>query len=162
MHISSYFLSFFKIPASIALRIEKLQRDFLQLRSGEDKRDHMVSWDLVYRPKEFGGLGFEKITVRNQTLLRKWLWRYPQESLALQHQVILSIYGTHPNGQDTNNIIKWSHRYPRKPLHIFSRFFLYTRFVVGNGTKICFQEDLWWRDQPLCLKFPRLFKVKHY
>ena len=42
-HIPSYFLSLFKVPISIALRIEKLQRDFLWLGSGEGKRDHLVN-----------------------------------------------------------------------------------------------------------------------
>ena len=42
-HIPSYFLSLFKVPASIALRIEKLQRDFLWSSSREGKRDHLVN-----------------------------------------------------------------------------------------------------------------------
>ena len=65
LHILSYFLSFSKILASIALRIEKLQIDFMWLGSGEGKRDYLVSWDIVCRSKKFGGLGFGKITVRN-------------------------------------------------------------------------------------------------
>ena len=47
---------------------------------------------------------------------------------------------------------------PGKPLHLFFWFFLHTCFVVGDGTKICFWEDLWWEDQPLCSQFPRPFK----
>ena len=84
-HIPNYFLSLFKILASVALRIEKLQRDFLWSVSGEGKRDHLVKWDLVCRPKEFGTLGFGKIFLRNQTLLGKWFWRYPKESSTLWH-----------------------------------------------------------------------------
>ncbi|KAJ9678262.1 hypothetical protein PVL29_022997 [Vitis rotundifolia] len=34
-----------------------------------------------------------------------------------------------------------------------------TRFVVGNGDRIRFWEDLWWRDQPLGSQYPRLFRV---
>ena len=41
-HIPSYFLSLFKVPASIVLRIEKLQSDFLWSSSGEGKRDHLA------------------------------------------------------------------------------------------------------------------------
>ena len=67
MHISSYFfLSLFKILSSITLRIEKLQRYFLWLGFGEGKRDHLVSWDIVCRPKDFSGLRFGKIAMRNQ------------------------------------------------------------------------------------------------
>ncbi|KAJ9701108.1 hypothetical protein PVL29_006452 [Vitis rotundifolia] len=94
-HIPSYFLSLFKIPASVAAKIERLQRDFLWSGVGEGKRDHLVSWDAVCKPRVKGGLGFGKIPLRNRALLGKWLWRFPRETTTLWHQVILSIYGTH-------------------------------------------------------------------
>ena len=84
-HIPNYFLSLFKILALVALRIEKLQRDFLWSVSREGKRDHLVKWDLACRPKEFGTLGFGKFFLRNQALLGKWLWRYPKESSTIWH-----------------------------------------------------------------------------
>ena len=40
-HIPNYFLSLFKVPSSVATRLEKLQRDFLWLRTGEGKKDHL-------------------------------------------------------------------------------------------------------------------------
>ena len=70
-HMPCYFLSLFKIPASMATKIERLQRDFLWSGVGEGKRDHLVSWDVVCNPKAKGGLGFGKISIRNFTLLRK-------------------------------------------------------------------------------------------
>ncbi|RVW11933.1 putative ribonuclease H protein [Vitis vinifera] len=72
-HIPSYFLSYFKILASVAAKIEKLQRDFLSSGVGDGKRDHLVSWDIVCNPKVKGGLGFRKISLRNLALLGKWL-----------------------------------------------------------------------------------------
>ena len=51
-----YFLSLFKIPAFVAAKIERLQKDFLWSGIGEGKRDHLVSRDVVCNPKEKGGL----------------------------------------------------------------------------------------------------------
>ena len=82
----------------MAAKIERLQRDFFWSGVGKGKRDHLVSWDVVCKPRVKGGLGFGKIYLRNFALLGKWLWRFPRESTALWHQVILSIYGTHSNG----------------------------------------------------------------
>ena len=72
-HIPSYFLSLFKIPVSIASKIEKMQRDFLWSRAGEGKKDHLIRWEVVSRPKELGGLGFGKTSLRNIALFGKWL-----------------------------------------------------------------------------------------
>ena len=90
----------------MAAKIKRLQRDFLWSRIGEGKKNHLVSWDVVCKLKAKGGLRFGKISLRNLALLGKWLWRYPRESLALWHQVILSIYGTHSNGWDTNTLVR--------------------------------------------------------
>ena len=80
-----YFISLFKIPASVAAKIERLQRDFLWSGIREGKRDHLVSWDVVCYPKVKGGLGFGKISLRNFALLGKWLWRSPKEGSTLWH-----------------------------------------------------------------------------
>ena len=53
------------------------------VRDWEGKRDHLVRWDVVCKPKEIGGLGFENISLRNLALLGKWLWKYPREGSAL-------------------------------------------------------------------------------
>ena len=58
-----------------------MQKDFLWM----GLKRYQVSWDIVCRPNEFGGLGFEKIALRNQALLGKWLWRYLKESSAIWH-----------------------------------------------------------------------------
>ena len=159
-HMPCYFLSLFKIPASVAAKIERMQREFLWSGVGEGKRDHLVNWDVVCKPKSRGGLGFGKISMRNVALLGKWLWRYPREGSALWHQVILSIYGSHSNGWDVNNNVRWSHRCPWKAIAlVFQEFSKFTRFVVGDGDRIRFWDDLWWGDQPLGTQYPRLLSV---
>ena len=82
-YIPCYFLLLFKILASVASKIEKLQRDFLQWQTGDCKKYHLISWDIVHRIKESGGLELGKIVLRNHALLAKWLWRLPKESSTL-------------------------------------------------------------------------------
>ncbi|RVW47665.1 Protein PIR [Vitis vinifera] len=141
-------------------RLRDCKGIFLWSGVGEGKRDHLVSWEVVCKPKAIGGLGFGKIVLRNVALLGKWLWRYPREGSTLWHKVISSIYGSHSNGWDANTIVRWSHCCPWKTItQVFQEFSKFTRFVVGNGDKIRFWEDLWWGDQSLGSQYPRLFRV---
>jgi hypothetical protein len=42
--LPTYFMSLFPIPASVALRIDKIQREFLWGGMGEGKKFHLVNW----------------------------------------------------------------------------------------------------------------------
>ncbi|RVW99804.1 putative ribonuclease H protein [Vitis vinifera] len=141
-----------RLDVSIALKIEKLQRDFLWFGVGKGKKDHLIRWDVVCRPKELGDLGFRKTSLRNIALLGKWLWRFPRERNGLWHKVITSIYGTHPNRWDANMVVRWSHRCPWKAIaQVFQDF--------SNEKRIRFWEDLWWGNQTLCSQFVGLYRV---
>ena len=74
--LPTYYLSLFPIPKSVALRIDKIQRDFLWGGMGEGKKFHLVNWNQVCQPLSSGGLGFRNLRVFNRALLGKWLWRY--------------------------------------------------------------------------------------
>ena len=90
----------------------------------------------------------------------KWLWRFPRERSGLWHEVIASIYGTHPNGWDANIVVKWSHRCPWKAIAKgFHLFIHHIRHVVENWEKIRFWEDLWMGDQPLCAQYTNLYRI---
>ena len=51
--------------------------------------------------REITLLGIGRISLRNRTLLRKWLWRFLRESDALWNKVILGIFQTLMDGMST-------------------------------------------------------------
>ena len=83
-----YFLSLFSIPAAVANRIEKLQRNFLWGGIGDKPKFHLVKWATICTPIVSGGLGIRKVRLFNEALLGKWLWRFGMERDALWRQVI--------------------------------------------------------------------------
>ena len=93
-NLPTYFLSLFPIPASVANRIERLQQNFLWGSLGDDPKIHLVKWASVCAPISSGGLGIRKLSLFNEALLGKWLWRFGIEKDALWRQVIESKYGT--------------------------------------------------------------------
>ncbi|RVW53008.1 putative ribonuclease H protein [Vitis vinifera] len=110
-----------------------MQKDFLWSGVREGKKDHLIKWEVVSRPKELGGFGFGKTSMRNIALLGKWLWRFPRERSGLWHKVIASIYGTHPNGWDANMVVKWSHRCPWKAIaQVFQEVISVKNLTVSN------------------------------
>ena len=50
-----YYLSLFKMPATVANELEKLQRRFLWGDGEEKKKLHLVNWNKVISSKDSGG-----------------------------------------------------------------------------------------------------------
>ena len=91
--LPTYYLSLFPIPRSVALRIDKIQRDFLWDGIGEGKKFHLVNWNQVCQPLKSGGLGFQNLRLFNRALLGKWFWRYGNEADAFWRKLIFSKFG---------------------------------------------------------------------
>ena len=74
-----YNISLFRMPKSVANKLEKLQRDFLWGGESSERKVHLINWEVVCTQKEKGGLGIQKIDPLNKALLGKWLWRFSVE-----------------------------------------------------------------------------------
>ena len=155
-----YYMSLFTIPASVAIQLEKIMRDFLWSKHARVNDFHWVSGDEICRPKEDGGLGILLLRVMNEALKTKWLWRYAKEEDALWKKVIVFKYGT-------NTFCWWSKRSPyvyvvsywnsiHAGLDFFSLFLWFIlRLEVGLGC--CFGMIFGVRSNLVKFNFPMLF-----
>ncbi|KAG5616435.1 hypothetical protein H5410_016259 [Solanum commersonii] len=75
--LPTYVMSLFPIPAKVATNLDKLRREFL--------------WQG--NKAKTGELGFKILILQNESLLKKWLWRYTEERNALWKEVIIAKYG---------------------------------------------------------------------
>ncbi|XP_042965576.1 uncharacterized protein LOC122299388 [Carya illinoinensis] len=159
-NLPTYFLSLFPLPASIAQRLEKLQRDFLWGGIGEEFKYHLVGWDKICTPLRDGGLGIRDVRAFNMALLGKWLWRYNCEREALWKGVIDIKYGSEcggwcsKEGRGTYGVGLW--KYIRKGWESFS---CNTRLCLGDGSRISFWMDRWVGDLVLKDAYPTIFAI---
>ena len=91
-NVPTYFLSFFPIPARVAKRMEKVQRDFLWGSLGDEHNFHLVSWKTMCDPFWEGGLRVQSISHISSALLGKWLKRFGMEDGTLRRFVVASKY----------------------------------------------------------------------
>ena len=88
-----YQLSLFRMPRTVARRLEKLQRDFLWGGGSTERKAHLVNWERVCVGKEEGGLGLRKLAPLNKALLGKWVWRFAWAKDEMWKRVLVAKYG---------------------------------------------------------------------
>jgi len=86
--IPTYYLSLFPLLASVAHKMEALQRNFLWGSFGSDFKFYLVRWNMVKQPISLGGLGVKDLRLFNEALLEKWLWRFLNEKGNLWREVV--------------------------------------------------------------------------
>jgi hypothetical protein len=60
-NLPTYYLFLFPIPIGVAIRLKKLQQDFLWGGINEEFRFYLFSWSKICSLKQTGGLGLKKL-----------------------------------------------------------------------------------------------------
>jgi len=71
-----YFLCTISLPQGILKQIERIMRQCLWKGNTDTPRQSLAAWDLVCRPKSFGGLGVMDLSIQNDALLIKHLFKF--------------------------------------------------------------------------------------
>lgn len=74
--IPAYVMQGLLLLARIHNKLDKLTRDFIWGSSVEKRKLHLVSWEKVVRPNDYGGLGIREAKQKNISLIAKLCWRF--------------------------------------------------------------------------------------
>lgn len=73
--------------------MEHLTRSFLWEANSSTKVMHHIAWDVIFRPKERGGLGFRSLMDSNSIALARLCWRMILNPQHLLSRVLIAKYG---------------------------------------------------------------------
>ena len=144
-----------RLPA--AGKLDSIRAKFFW-QGAEDKfKYHMMKWEAVCRPKEFGGLGIINTRILNECLLVKWIWKIIRSSSETWCQILRAKYM--PDGLFFNSKKRGSSQF-WQGLHRVKHFLKWgVHYKVHSGTKVTFWKDTWLGESPIHVQFPNLFRL---
>lgn len=80
------------LPASTCDQLDKLARNFLWGGSADSNHNHLVHWERICLPRQFGGLGIRRAREANLALLAKMGWALESNKTSMACEVLRRKY----------------------------------------------------------------------
>lgn len=169
-----YWMNLHRIPSMVAKQIDRIRRDFFWghgfNNSSQTRKVHLISWTKICKPKKLCGLGLSPISQRNLVLLGKWYYKWERDRNKSWNKWIRCKYGFSRhcglseckfsnNMSDSMQAILSVSQFSSLKNKVTKENF---RWSMANGKVVFFWEDVWLLDEPLKVKFRRLFSISKF
>jgi hypothetical protein len=148
--IPNHVMGVFKLPAGFHDDYTRLIRNFWWGEDENRRKVHWESWDVLIKPKNFGGVGFRDLKILNQAMLARQCWRIIKKPESLCARLLKSIY--YPRGNFLDTVFRQeaspSWRGIEFGLELIKEGLI---MRIGNGEKTNLWRDNW---------LPRDYKLK--
>lgn len=155
--VPNYSMGVYLLLEGIHHQMDTDRADFFWHGPGNKRKYHMIKWQAMATPKEFGGMGFTETRTMNICLLTKWIFKLENGDRSLCCDLLRAKYlkdgsffeskvaGTSQFWRGLHSVKEWFHRG--------------AVYILGDGKKIKFWLDTWYGNVPLKLIFPNLFRI---
>jgi len=149
--ISVHSMSTIALPASILTKLDKASRDFIWGSTSKKRKQHLLSWEKVCKPKEEGGLGIKAVKEMNKALHAKVGWQLLHDKTSLWARVFRSKYKVGDPHDKAWTVAKsnWSATWRSISLGLREVVLVELGWVIGDGRTIHFWTDKWLNNTPL-------------
>ncbi|CAM8979776.1 unnamed protein product [Rhodiola kirilowii] len=161
-----YYASMYKLPITVAREMERIQRQFLWGGTESRRKVHYVKWDVVTRPRKFGGLGIQGLVEKNMILLTKWWWKLVTGEGGLWRRMIMNKYdiaGAHDQSLVSIRRNRLSNSWKnilnivQGNSEVAEAFREGVKLKLGRGNDILFWDDVWAGAKALKCQYPKLY-----
>jgi len=133
-------------------KIDAIRARFYWQGTSKKRKFHMVKWEALSRPKEFGGLGFMDVRVMNTCLLAKWTDRLERGDDSLCCSLLRKKYLDNKSIFQIKN--KEGSQFWRSLLDIREWYQRGREVIIKLGPQTRFWHDWWLGNCPLRVSFP--------
>ena len=144
-------MSTIALPKSTLDGLDKVSRSFLWGSSVTQRKQHLISWKRVCKPRSEGGLGIRKAQDMNKALLSKVGWRLIQDYHSLWARIMRCNYRVQDvrDGAWTKVRSVCSSTWRSVALGMREVVIPGLSWVIGDGREILFWMDKWLTNIPL-------------
>ncbi|KAJ1276980.1 hypothetical protein BS78_05G258700 [Paspalum vaginatum] len=138
--------------------MDSIRSRFFWQGVGNKKKYHMVRWEHLARPKQFGGMGFIDTRAMNKVLLVKWLVRLDSGESNICLDLLRRKYlgGNSVAQQKKRGNVS---QFWQGVMNVSSWYEQGLGWKCESGALIRFWEDVWMEECPLKLCYPNLYTI---
>lgn len=150
-----YTMGFYLLKQKVHMGMDSIRAQFFWRGDVDKFKYHMMKWEHLTTPKDFGGLGILNTTNMNIALLGKWIWRlYENNPDDICCQLLRKkCLGNKPFSLARSLGVS---RFWQGLLDIRHHFQKGVTFQIHNGKSVLFWEDIWICTVLLRIKFPKI------
>jgi len=137
--------------------LDSIRSRFYWQGTGKKRKYHMVKWEALSRPKEFGGLGFLDVRVMNICLLAKWIAKLETGDNSLCCSLLRQKYLGQKSIYQLRR--KTGSQFWRSLLGMRDWFQRGRKIEIKAGVQTRFWLDGWLGECPLKVSFFKLFQI---